>query len=73
MHARDGLPAKQKPLKEAPIAQSLQKGKKAVEEQNRNEMAVKINTAYFIAKENSHLASSAQFYPSRRKMVLTLT
>ncbi|XP_068757400.1 zinc finger protein 862-like [Montipora capricornis] len=51
LRARDGLLAKQKPLKEAPIAQSLQKGKKAVEEQNRNEMAVKINTAYFIAKE----------------------
>ena len=51
LRARDGLLAKQKPLKEAPIAQSLQKGKEAVEEQNRNEMAVKINTAYFIAKE----------------------
>lgn len=32
LRARDGLLAKQKPLKEAPIAQSLQKGKKAAEE-----------------------------------------
>ena len=51
LRARDGLLAKQKPLKEVPIAQSLQRGKKAVEEQNRKEMTVKINTAYFIAKE----------------------
>ena len=60
LRARDGLLAKQKPLKEAPIAQSLQKGKKAVEEQNRNEMAVKINTAYFKTRF-FHLATEKKF------------
>ena len=51
LRARNGLLAKQKPLQDAPIAQSLHKGRMAVEEQNRKEMAVKINTAYAIAKE----------------------
>ena len=49
--ARDGLLAKQKLLKDVPIALSLERGSKAAEEQKRKEMAMKINTAYFAAKE----------------------
>ena len=48
---RDALLAKQQPLESAPIAQSFRKGKQKLEEQGRKEFAVKVNTAYLIAKE----------------------
>ena len=38
-------------MDESPIGQSLGKGRKAAEEQGHKEVAVKINTAYLIAKE----------------------
>lgn len=49
--ARDALLAKQQPLESAPIAQSFRKGKQKLEEQGRKEFAVKVNTAYLLAKE----------------------
>ena len=51
IRARDVVLARQKPVDESPIAQSLGKGRKATEEQGHKEVAVKINTAYLIAKE----------------------
>ena len=53
LRARDGLLAKQKPLKEAPIAQSLQKGKKAVEEQNRKRNGSKNQYGIFHSKRGT--------------------
>ena len=41
----------QKPVRETVIAQSLRKGRKDEEERDRREVAVKMTTAYFIAKE----------------------
>ena len=43
--------AKQKPVRETVIAQSLTKGRKDQEEKDRREVAVKMTTAYFLAKE----------------------
>ena len=43
--------AMQKPVRETVIAQSLSKGRKDEEERDRREVAVKMTTAYFIAKE----------------------
>ena len=51
IHARDAVLTRQKPVDESTIAQSLGKGRKAAEEQGHKEVAVKINTAYLIAKE----------------------
>ena len=51
LHARDASLAKQKPMENMPIAQGFRRGGKVVEEQNRKELEVKVNTAYLIAKE----------------------
>ena len=51
LRARDALLAKQQPTASAPIAQSFRKGEQKLEEQGRKELAVKVNTAYLIAKE----------------------
>ena len=51
LRARDVVLAKQKPVENSTIAQSFQKGETASEERNRKDVAVKINTAYLIAKE----------------------
>ena len=51
LRARYASLAKQKPMENSPIAQGLQRGGKLLEEQNRKELEVKVNTAYLIAKE----------------------
>ena len=43
--------AKQNPVSQSSIARSFSKGQKEQEEQDRKEMTIKMNTAYFIAKE----------------------
>lgn len=51
LRIRDTSLAKQKPMKNSPNAQGLRRGGKVLEEQNREELEVKENTAYLIAKE----------------------
>ena len=51
LHAQTVVIAKQKPVHETVIAQSLTKGRKDQEEKDRREVAVKMTTAYFLAKE----------------------
>lgn len=51
LRIRDTNLAKQKPMKNSPNAQGLRRGGKVLEEQNREELEVKENTAYLIAKE----------------------
>ena len=51
LHAQTAVPAMQKPVRETFIAQSFSKGRKDDEERDQREVAVKMTTAYFIAKE----------------------
>jgi len=51
LRAQTAVLAMQKPVRETVIAQSLGKGRKDEEERDRREVAVKMTTAYFIAKE----------------------
>ena len=51
LRAQAAVLAKQKPVRETVIAQSLTKGRKDQEEKDRREVAVKMTTAYFLAKE----------------------
>ena len=51
LRIRDTSLAKQKPMENSPNAQGLRRGGKVLEEQNREELEVKENTAYLIAKE----------------------
>ena len=51
MRAQNAVLARQKPVRESVLAQSFSKGKKDLEERERKEVAVKMTTAYFIAKE----------------------
>lgn len=45
------LRAKQNPVAQSSIAKSFSKGQKDQEERDRKEMTIKMNTAYFVAKE----------------------
>ena len=49
--AQTAVLAMQKPVRETVTAKSLSKGRKDEEERDRREVAVKMTTAYFIAKE----------------------
>lgn len=51
LRIRDTSLAKQKPMENSPNARGLRRGGKVLEEQNREELEVKENTAYLIAKE----------------------
>lgn len=51
LRAQTAVLAMQKPVRETVIAQSFKKGRKDEEEKKRREVAVKMTTAYFIAKE----------------------
>lgn len=43
--------AKQKPVRESVLVQSFSKATKDLEERDRREVAIKMTTAYFVAKE----------------------
>ncbi len=51
MRAQYATLAKQKPVRESVLAKSFSKGTKNLEERDRREVAIKMTTAYFIAKE----------------------
>lgn len=51
IRAQAAVLAKQKPIRETAIAQSLAKGRKDQEEKDRKEVAVKMTTAFYLAKE----------------------
>lgn len=51
IRAQAAVLAKQKPVRETAIAQSLAKGRKDQEERDRREVAVKMTTTYYLAKE----------------------
>lgn len=51
IRAQAAVLAKQKPIRETAIAQSLAKGRKDQEEKDRREVAVKMTTAFYLAKE----------------------
>lgn len=51
LRAQTAVLAMQKPVRETVIAQSFKKGRKDEEEKERREVAVKMTTAYFTAKE----------------------
>jgi len=49
--AQAAVLAKQKPIHETAIAQSLAKGKKDQEEKDQRDVAVKMTTVFYLAKE----------------------
>ena len=51
LRAQSAVLARQKPVRESVLAQSFSKGKQDLEERERKEVAIKMTTAYFIAKE----------------------
>ena len=51
LRVHDASLAKQKLMENSHIAQCLRRGGKVLEEQNRKEVKIKVNTAYLIAKE----------------------
>ena len=66
-HNIGGVLAKQKPVENSTIAQSFQKGEKATEEKNRKDVEAKINTAYFIAKEELSFSKFEPILALQRK------
>lgn len=51
MRAQNATLAKQKPVCESVLVKSFSKGTKNLDERDRREVAIKMTTAYFIAKE----------------------
>ena len=71
--AQTAVLAKQKPVRETAIAQSLAKGKKEQEERDQREVAVKITTAYFLAKEEIPFSKFQGLTDLQKKNGLDLT
>lgn len=51
LHAHTALLSQQKPVRETMLVQSFSKATKDLDERDRKEVAVKMTTAYFVAKE----------------------
>lgn len=73
IRAQTAVLAKQKPVRETAIAQSLAKGKKEQEERDQREVAVKITTAYFLAKEEIPFSKFQGLIDLQKKNGLDLT
>ena len=73
LRAQTAVLAKQKPVRETAIAQSLAKGKKEQEERDQREVAVKITTAYFLAKEEIPFSKFQGLIDLQKKNGLDLT
>ena len=73
LRAQTAMLAKQKPVRETAIAQSLAKGKKEQEERDQREVAVKITTAYFLAKEEIPFSKFQGLIDLQKKNGLDLT
>lgn len=73
LRAQTAVLAKQKPVRETAIAQSLAKGKKEQEERDQREVAVKITTAYFVAKEEIPFSKFQGLIDLQKKNGLDLT
>ena len=73
LRAQTAVLAKQKPVRETAIAQSLAKGKKEQEERDQREVAVKITTAYFLAKEEILFSKFQGLIDLQKKNGLDLT
>lgn len=73
LRAQAAVLAKQKPVRETAIAQSLAKGKKEQEDRDRREVAVKITTAYFLAKEEIPFSKFQGLIYLQKKNGLELT
>ena len=73
MCAQAAVLAKQKPVRETVLAQSFSKGRKDQEEKDQREVAVKMTTAYFLAKEKIPFSKFQGLINLQRKNGLELT
>ncbi|KAL9978046.1 hypothetical protein ACROYT_G015523 [Oculina patagonica] len=73
MCAQAAVLAKQKPVRETVVAQSFSKGRKDQEEKDRRAVAVKMTTAYFLAKEEIPFSKFQGLINLQRKNGLELT
>ena len=73
MCAQAAVLAKQKPVRETVLAQSFSKGRKDQEEKDQREVAVKMTTAYFLAKEEIPFSKFQGLINLQRKNGLELT
>ncbi|XP_068671116.1 zinc finger protein 862-like [Montipora foliosa] len=71
--ARDAVLANQKPVENSTIAQSFQKGEKASKEKHQKDGEAKINTAYFIAKEELSFSKFEPILALQRKNGLEIS
>ena len=72
IHARDRSLSKEKLIAESQIAQSFSKINKDMQSQERKEMEAKINTAYFVAKEELPFLKLEGLLSLQRKNGVTL-
>ena len=72
LRARDAGIARQKPAKDSQIAQSLEKGRQDSNERAQKEVEMKINMAYFIAKEELPFSKFAPIVSLQKKNGLAI-
>lgn len=72
LHAHTALLSQQKPVRENMLMQSFSKVTKDLDERDQNEVAVKMTTAYFVAKEELPFSKFSPLISLQRKNGLAL-
>ena len=73
LHAHTALLSQQKPLRETMLVQSFSKATKDLDERDRKEVAVKMTTAYFVAKEELPFSKFNSLISLQKQNGLALT
>lgn len=73
MRAQSATLAKQKPVRESVLVKSFSKGTKNLDERDRREVAIKMTTTYFIAKEELPFSKFNGLIALQKKNGLQLT
>ena len=73
LRTRTALLSQQKPVRETMLLQSFSRATKDLDERDRKEVAVKMTTAYFVAKEEPPFSKFSPLISLQKKNGLALT